>query len=131
MPLTDELIGARGAGFRVRSLSADGMPTPERTEVVVLSHVLAHDFNRGYHNWSMAPVTRVNGRMIGKLTDIIEAFKAPIAGRHDIEFEHYSGYGENKGARIVLDAEAAAKILPAIMARYGVPADRSEDLKKP
>ena len=131
MPLSDELIGARGAGFRVRSLSADGMPTPERTEVVVLSHVLAHDFNRGYHNWSMAPVTRVNGRAIGKLTDIIEAFKAPIAGRHDIEFEHYSGYGENKGSRIVLDAEAAAKILPAIMARYGVPVDRSDDLKKP
>jgi S1-C subfamily serine protease len=131
MPLSDELIGARGAGFRVRSLSADGMPTPERTEVVVLSHVLAHDFNRGYHNWSMAPVTRINGRMIGKLADIIEAFKTPTAGRHDIEFEHYSGYGENKGSRIVLDAEAAAKILPAIMARYGVPVDRSDDLKKP
>ena len=131
MPLTDELIAARGAGFRVRSLSADGMPTPERTEVVVLSHVLAHDFNRGYHNWSMAPVTRVNGRFIGKLTDLVEAFRTPVNGRHEIECEHYSGYGENKGTRIVLDAAAAAKILPAIMARYGVPMDRSEDLKKP
>ena len=128
MPLSDELIGARGAGFRVRSLSADGMPTPERTEVVVLSHVLAHDFNRGYHSWSMAPVTRVNGRLIGKLADLVSAFKMPIAGRHEIEFEHYSGYGENKGARIVLEAEQAAKILPAILARYGVPLDRSDDL---
>ena len=131
MPLSDELIGARGAGFRVRSLSADGMPTPERTEVVVLSHVLAHDFNRGYHNWSMAPVTKVNGRLIGKLTDLVEAFKTPVGGRHEIEFEHYSGYGENKGSRIVLDAETAAKVLPAILARYGVRADRSDDLKKP
>jgi S1-C subfamily serine protease len=131
MPLTDELIGARGAGFRVRSLSSDGMPVPERTEVVVLSHVLAHDFNRGYHSWSMAPVTRVNGRFIGKLSDLVEAFKAPVAGRHDIELEHYSGYGENKGTRIVLEAEQAAKVLPAIMARYGVPHDRSDDLKKP
>jgi S1-C subfamily serine protease len=131
MPLTDELIGARGAGFRVRSLSADGMPTPERTEVVVLSHVLAHDFNRGYHSWSMAPVTRVNGRTIGKLADLVEAFKNPVDGRHDIELEHYSGYGENKGSRIVLDAATAAKVLPAILARYGVPADRSDDLKKP
>ena len=129
MPLTDELIGARGAGFRVRSLSADGMPTPERTQVVVLSHVLAHDFNRGYHSWSMAPVTRVNGRLIGKLTDLVDAFKTPVGGRHEIELEHYSGYGENKGARIVLDAAGAAKVLPAILSRYGVPADRSVDLK--
>ncbi len=131
MPLTDELIAARGAGFRVRSLSADGMPTPDRTEVVVLSHVLAHDFNRGYHSWSMAPVTRVNGRLIGQLTDLVEAFKTPVDGRFDIELEHFSGYAENKGSRIVLDAEAAAKVLPAILARYGVPADRSDDLKKP
>jgi len=131
MPLSDELIAARGAGFRVRSLSADGMPTPERTEVVVLSHVLAHEFNRGYHNWSMAPVTRVNGRPIGNLKDLVAAFGAPVSGRHDIEFEHYSGYGENKGSRIVLAAEGAAKTLPAILARYGVPADRSDDLKKP
>jgi S1-C subfamily serine protease len=129
MPLTDELIGARGAGFRVRSLSADGMPTPERTQAVVLSHVLAHDFNRGYHSLSMAPVTRVNGKSIGKLSDLVEAFKTPIGGRHEIEIEHYSGYGENKGARIVLDAAGAAKVLPAILSRYGVPADRSDDLK--
>ena len=131
MPLSDELIGARGAGFRVRSLSADGMPTPERTEVVVLSHVLAHDFNRGYHNWSMAPVTRVNGRPIGRLSDLVAAFAAPVDGRHDIELEHYSGYGENKGSRIVLDAAEAAKVLPVVLARYGVPVDRSDDLKKP
>jgi len=131
MPLSDELIGARGGGFRVRSLSADGMPTPERTEVVVISHVLAHEFNRGYHSWSMAPVTRVNGRLIGKLTDLVDAFKTPVGGRHEIECEHYSGYGDNKGTRIVLEADAAAKVLPAILARYGVPSDRSDDLRKP
>ncbi|PIR16252.1 MAG: hypothetical protein COV48_10065 [Elusimicrobia bacterium CG11_big_fil_rev_8_21_14_0_20_64_6] len=131
MPLSDALIGTRGASFRVRSLSADGMPTPERTEVVVLSHVLAHDFNRGYHSWSMAPVTRVNGHFIGKLTDLVEAFQTPVNGHHDIEFEHYSGYGENKGSRIVLDASEAAKAQHEIMMRYGVPSDRSADLKKP
>ncbi|MDP3544474.1 MAG: serine protease [Elusimicrobiota bacterium] len=131
MPLTDALINARGAGFRVRSLSADGMPVPERTEVVVISHVLAHDFNRGYHNWSMAPVTRVNGRLVGNLKDLVAAFDARSGGRHELECEHYSGYGENKGTRVVLDAEQAAKVMPAILARYGVPADRSEDLRTP
>jgi len=131
MPLSDELIAARGAGFRVRSLSADGMPAPARTEVVVLSHVLAHDFNRGYHNLSMAPVVKVNGRAIGSLKDLVAAFGSSSGGRHELELEHYSGYGENKGSRIVFDAEKAAKVLPAIMARYGVPSDRSEDLKKP
>jgi hypothetical protein len=79
----------------------------------------------------MAPVTRVNGRMIGKLTDLVEAFKTPVNGRHEIECEHYSGYGDNKGTRIVLDAAEAAKILPTILARYGVPVDRSDDLRKP
>ncbi|UPT73785.1 MAG: serine protease [Elusimicrobiota bacterium] len=131
MPLSDELIAARGASYRVRSLSADGMPTPERTEVVVLSHVLAHDFNRGYHGLSMAPVTRVNGVLIGSLKDLVAAFEKPLGGRHVLELEHYSGYGENKGTRIVMDADTAAKIMPAVMARYGVPADRSADLKKP
>ena len=129
MPLSDELIAARGAGFRVRSLSADGMPTPERTEVVVLSHVLAHDFNRGYHGLSMAPITSVNGHAIGSLKDLVAAFSSPIGGRHEIEIEHYSGYGENKGSRIVLEAAVAAKFLPAILSRYGVPSDRSDDLK--
>ncbi len=131
MPLSDELIGARGASYRVRSLSADGMPTPERTEVVVLSHVLAHDFNRGYHGMSMAPVTRVNGRAIGGLKDLVAAFAAPRDGRHELELEHYSGYAENKGSKIVMDADAAAKVLPVILARYGVPSDRSDDLRRP
>ncbi len=129
MPLTDELIGARGADYRVRSLSADGVPTPERTQVVVLSHVLADDVNRGYHNWSMAPVTRVNGKPISRLADLVAAFKTSVGGRHEIEFNHFSGYGENKGARIVLDAAATAAAMPNILTRYGVPADRSEDIK--
>ena len=129
MPLSDDLIGARGADYRVRSLSADGVATPERTQVVVLSHVLAHDFNRGYHNLSMAAVTRVNGRAIGNLADLVAAFKTPLAGRHEIELNHFSGYGENKGARIVFDAAEAIKAMPEIMLRYGVPSDRSDDLK--
>ncbi len=130
MPLTDDLIGARGAGYRVRSLSADGVPTPERQEVVVLSHVLAHEFNRGYHSWSMAPVTKLNGRAISGMKDFLAALDKPLAGnRHELELEHYSGWGENKGARIVFDADEARKAMPAIMSRYGVPFDRSDDLK--
>ena len=129
MPLTDDLIAARGGDYRVRSLSADGAPTPERTQVVVLSHVLAHDFNRGYHSWSMAPVTQVNGLKIGQLADLVDAFKTPVKGRHEIELSNYSGYGENKGTRIVLDASDAAKVMPEIMHRYGVPSAQSGDLK--
>lgn len=129
MPLTDELIAARGADYRVRSLSADGAPTPDRTQVVVLSHVLADDVNRGYHNWSMASVTRVNGKSISRLDDLVAAFKTPIGGRHEIEFNHFSGYGENKGARIVLDAAAIETAIPNILARYGVPSDHSADIK--
>ena len=129
MPLTDDLIGARGGGYRVRSLSHDGAPTPERVEVAVLSHVLAHDVNRGYHSLNMAPVVRVNGRAIGRFSDLVEAFKHPLAGRHDVELDHFSGYGDNKGARLVLDAAAAEKAMPEILKRYAVPADRSDDLK--
>ena len=129
MPLTDDLINVRGGSFRVRTLSADGVPTPERTEVAVLSHVLAHEFNRGYHGWSMAPVTKVNGKSIKNFKELVDAFSTPVDGKQLIEVEHYSGYGDNKGARIVLDAADAAKVQPAIMARYGVPADRSDDLR--
>jgi hypothetical protein len=105
------------------------MPTPERTEVAVLSHVLAHEFNRGYHNWQMAPVNKVNGRAIGNFKQLVEAFSSPVDGKQIVEVEHYSGFAENKGARVVLDAADAAKASPAIMARYGVPSDRSDDLR--
>jgi S1-C subfamily serine protease len=128
MPLSDNLIATRGGSFRVRSLSADGMRTPERTEAVVLSHVLADELNRGHHQWSMAVLTRANGRAIGAFADLVAAVKSPAGGRHEFEFDHYSGFGENRGARIVLDADACARAQPAILKRYGVTSERSEGL---
>ncbi|MDE2510119.1 MAG: trypsin-like peptidase domain-containing protein [Elusimicrobia bacterium] len=121
MPLSEDFFRAHGGGtYRLRSLASDDVATPERTQVVVLSQVLADDVNRGYHGWGLMAVEKLNGRPIGDMKALVEAAAHPVDGRQVIDFDN--------GTRAVLDAAAAAKALPAILARYGAAKDRSVDL---
>ncbi|MBI4677849.1 MAG: hypothetical protein HY748_09730 [Elusimicrobia bacterium] len=70
-------------------------------------------------------VESVNGISIGDMRDLVRAFQTPAGGFHVIRMDPESGYA----AKVVLDAEAAAKAHPAILARHGIPSDRSEDLR--
>ena len=122
MPLSEDFFRAHGGGtYRLRSLAADDVATPERTQVVVLSQVLADEVNRGYHGWGLMGVEKLNGRAIGDLKSFVAAAAAPVDGRQIIEFDN--------GTRAVLDAAASAKAMPSILARYGAVNDRSADLK--
>jgi S1-C subfamily serine protease len=121
MPLSDDFFRAHGGGtFRLRSLAADDVATPDRTQVVVLSEVLADEVNRGYHNWGLMAVDKMNGKPVRDLKDFVAAAASPADGRQVIEFDN--------GTRAVLDAAAAARAMPAILARYGAAKDRSPDL---
>jgi hypothetical protein len=102
-------------------MAGDDVATPERTQVVVLSQVLADEVNRGYHGWGLMAVEKINGRVPGDMRSFVAAASAPVDGRQVIEFDN--------GTRAVLDADAATKALPAILARYGAARDRSEDLR--
>lgn len=122
MPLSENFLRAHGGGtHKLRTLQYEDYPAPERSQHVVLSQVLAHEVNRGYHGWALLPVQKVNGRAIGSMKALVEAFQSPQDGRHVIEFDPTS--------RAVLDAAAAARALPEISQRYGVSQDRSDDLK--
>jgi len=100
----------------------DGLlPTPERPRIVLLSSVLPDAVNLGYQDLRDLIVDRVNGRIVGKLEDVRQAFRQPQGGFHVIEF--LPGQGP---ARIVLDAAEAEASAPRVRAAYGVPNLRSD-----
>jgi S1-C subfamily serine protease len=122
MPLSEDFFRAHGGGtYRLRAYASDDVATPDRTQVVVLSQVLADEVNRGYHGWGLMSVEKLNGRPIGDMKSFVAAASAPVDGRQVVEFDN--------GTRAVLDAAAAAKTLPVILARYGAAKDRSPDLR--
>ena len=107
----------------LRYLTEEGLPSAERRQVVLISHVLADPVNEGYHEYGNLVVSTINGRRIGSLPDVVEAFRQPQNGFHVIQ----------TGSRLllVIDAAEAKEASPRILARYGLPADRSPDLREP
>lgn len=99
--------------------------TPQRRQVVVLNQILPHQVNVGYHDIEQVIVRKVNGVEIVDMDSLVKAFEKPVDGYHLIELDPES---EN-GQRIVLDAKAAEKASKEILERFGIPSDRSEDLK--
>jgi hypothetical protein len=95
----------------------DGLlPTPERPRIVLLTSVLPDAVNLGYQDLRDLIVVRVNGRAVGQLEDVRQAFREPQNGFHVIEF--LPGQGP---ARIVLDAREARESEARVSAAYGVP----------
>lgn len=98
----------------------NGEPTKEQREVILLINVLADDINIGYHAFTNGIVTRVNGRVVATLRDLVAAFEENKGKYHTIEDVH--------GYRIVLDRTKMLSNNKSILKRYLVPADRSQDL---
>jgi S1-C subfamily serine protease len=107
----------------LKYLSEEGLPSPERRQVVLISHVLADPVNEGYHEYGNLVVASINGKRIGALQDVVEAFRQPQGGFHVIQTESH--------LLLVIDASEAKDASPQILARYGLPADRSPDLREP
>jgi S1-C subfamily serine protease len=105
----------------LKYLTEEGLPTSERRQVVLISHVLADPVNEGYHEYGNLVVATINGRRIGSLRDVVEAFRQPQGGFDVIQTE--------SRLLLVIDAAEARETSPQILARYGLPADRSPDLR--
>jgi hypothetical protein len=60
-------------------------PAPGRRRIVVLSSVLPHAYNLGYHDLSDLIVKTVNGRPVDSISSVIEAFAHPEGGYHRID----------------------------------------------
>lgn len=94
----------------------------EGEQVVVLIRVLADDVNRGYHGYSSWAVDFVNGRKVKNLREMVRQIEA--AADSD-----YIVFSDSRGSEMVLNKKNAMDALPAILERYRIPSDRSDDLK--
>jgi hypothetical protein len=91
---------------------ADGI---EPKRIVILSSVLPDAANLGYQELRDVMVERVNGRAVGSLADLRQAFASPRGGFHVVEF--VAGQG---AARAVLDVGEAQAAALRLREAYGV-----------
>lgn len=104
------------------SIYENEIRTPSRSEIVVLQKVLADTVNQGYHSFEALAIDRVMGNRIRHLRDLIRI----VESVEDV-FIHFEA---RDGSVIVLDRQQVEKRHRGILRRYGVPFDRSEDLRK-
>lgn len=90
-----------------------------RREILILSKVLAHDVNIGYHDFVNGVINKVNGIKLKKMEDLVEAFETDVDDRyHEIE--------DIRGFTIVLDKNNVVKAQKKILKNYKIASDRSE-----
>jgi hypothetical protein len=127
IPLTRAWLEAWGEGWRFRapatlvSLYDHGVRTSRAQEVVLLQKVLADKVNSGYHELESLRISKVQGRRVRRLSDLVRVVDAT-----EDEFIVFEAADRQ---RIVIDRQVAADRAETILRRYGVPADRSADLK--
>jgi S1-C subfamily serine protease len=123
-PLTGEYfelyeeLPPRLAGYS----DARNVVTAERRQVVILSAVLPDPVARGYLDWESVVVRSVGGivpRDLAHLAEIVDAATGPWLR---IETE--------EGFLMALDVAAARAAAPRILKKYGIPADRSANLRR-
>jgi S1-C subfamily serine protease len=99
-----------------------GFLSAEGEEVVLLVKVLASEVNTGYHNIFNGHITEVNGQRVKNLRHLIQL----VENDTDEPFVVFKGY---RRSIVVLDRKKAELENPKILETYGIPSDRSEDLK--
>ena len=102
------------------TLQEQGMPTAGRQEVVILQKVLADRVNQGFHDYEHLVVTHVQGLPLVHLRHAIEIIESTA--------EPYVELRMADGRRVVVDRVQAEGRSEAILDRFGLPADRSDDL---
>jgi S1-C subfamily serine protease len=92
----------------------------EGEEAVVVCSFLQAELNSGYEEAAEALVVRADGEAVRNLHHLVEIVESRDSGLLVLE--------THEGKQVVLDRERARREGPAILARYQVPHDRSEDL---
>jgi S1-C subfamily serine protease len=118
--------------YRYKYFYYEVSPSPERREVVILSQVLAHDVNAGYHRVHGVIVHSVNGVKIRDMRDLVNSLTHPVGRHHVIEIENaghrVADYYPAVGSKIVIDAAAASLATDEILRQHGIPHRCSHDL---
>jgi S1-C subfamily serine protease len=127
VPLSRAWLETWGEAWRLSapatlvSLHDHGVRTSQMQEVVILQKVLADKVNSGYYELESVRISKVQGRRVRKLTDLVRAV--------DATEDEFVVFETPDRQRIVVDRQAAADRAEMILRRYGVPADRSADLE--
>lgn len=97
-------------------------PSEEQKSVVILSKVLSDKVNKGYQEFGGYDIIKnVNGKNITCFSDLISAFDNNDNKYHIITFESKD--------KIIIDREQVNKRNQIILNNYGIPFDRSENLR--
>jgi S1-C subfamily serine protease len=129
VPLTRDYLKAWGdhwwhhAPHALMALHEHGIRSKDRVEVVLISKILADTANQGYHSLENAIVSRIDDRKVSHMQDLVKLVEGAQSKHLRIQLEY--------GAEIVLDRALARARHAAILSKYRVPADRSEDLRDP
>ncbi len=119
-PLTRNLLRQIDAPLRLRQYLRQ-WPTDTRKDIVVLIKVLADESNRGNHGVHLWPILKLDHKDIASF----EAFyRAIYTSRHP-----FALIEDDEGYQIAIDRNTSLRTLPALLKRYNILSDRSEDLK--
>ncbi|WP_320040538.1 serine protease [uncultured Desulfobacter sp.] len=103
------------------NLFYNGFPSKDQKDIVMLAQVLPDDVNIGYHEFINGIISKVNGKTIVALEDLITAFENGEGDYHIIE--------DIRGFKIVLNRDAVEKSNKRILAKYKISSDRSLKFK--
>lgn len=128
-PLNQEYLGGWNPSERpthLQNLFSSGHTTPERTEAVMLSQVLADAANAGYDSgWIGAPIVRkVNGiaiRDLGHLVEIVRKSRQEAAKTGTEAFLQFGMEMASGPYHIVLSVASLADADARVQKLYGVP----------
>jgi S1-C subfamily serine protease len=124
----NSMVSASGSWGNVptkfRNLYENGSVSPEHEQIVVLSQVLPHEINVGYHEETNMIVSRVNGQKIRNMSDVVAAFQKPMGDFDVVETDADT----DDGFQIVLSADGVRKANDEILKRFQITTDRSADL---
>jgi S1-C subfamily serine protease len=127
IPLTRNYLKTWGENFfekaphQLLALLDHGVPSEECQVPVVLQKVLADEVNVGYHDLESVIVRSVQGVRVRNLRHLVMLVDA--ADGDFVRFETVDG------RQIVLDRRVVAERAPRLLARFGVPSDRSDCLR--
>ena len=86
-----------------------------------MTKVLADEINVGYHDINDRIISRVNGKKISNMKDLVEAFESN-KGKYHVILDEIN-------RRVVLDRQKVNENHQSILQKYGVNSERSRDLE--
>jgi hypothetical protein len=98
-----------------------GRQSEDRQQVIVLTKVLGDELTVGYDDFKDHVITRVNGKEISTMADLVKAIEGN-EGRYHVLMDEW-------GNQIVLERDKIERVQKKILEKYKIDADRSADLK--